>query len=57
MVLLQVKELKSYMKTDTITIPIKRPRNPLVPLTKTRGGAGKHINRKKEQKGKHHEYF
>lgn len=36
-----------------ITIPIKKPRNPLVPATKTRSGAGKHKDRKKEQKGKH----
>lgn len=38
-----------------LTIPIKKPRNPLVPAIKTRSGAGKHVNRKKESKGKHHD--
>ena len=38
-----------------ITIPVKKPRNPLVPLTKTRSGAGKHKDKKKEDKRTHKE--
>lgn len=38
-----------------IKIPVKKPRNTLVPATKTRSGAGKHKDRKKEQKGTHND--
>ncbi len=35
-------------KEQPIKLPAKKPRNHFVPVTKTRGGAGKHKNKKKE---------
>ena len=45
------------MDRSSLKIPKTKPRNPLVAPTKTRSGAGKHKNKKKEEKFKGKELY